>query len=631
MHCVLSHYCKVLVIIPPAATLLLHTNKPFKTVNKLVDNVWLLSIPILSQCLGIYGSKMWNVSTGADIMLQICLITRDRFKSLDFSPFAYVLPAYLLVIFPLQQLYFFGIPQEEWSDKLISNEKILKCLAVFLLVELNSIVLLSKHYSARYVKQCEWAKWICNKWFILMFTSICIINSLLLTLVIWGIVDDSVQQLFNNSELIGNTSVLIKSLLTFAFLTRLLRQLMEGVLFLVDSAGEKSRWYNSKRMCHGLFPSVTFLIQTFLVTFIYIHQHRFVVSCALVVDICFRITLSPWIFRNSYSSTTAKMYIRQYLMWYHSALWQIRSLLKVYIVGIINAFWGVLFLLFHCISVLFLVLMERQAVEPFQHAPLQGDQEVQAEQLTGSTVNPENVPHERFEIVSGVYHGHLLQTLQSTYLCEGSLTMSLPTSNLPLQTLHSGCFEEPDGGFLDHLSQKSDCGVPYEDIHMPQITFSREPLQESVQVHQSPVVFEQQTCEDSTLQRVSEIRALSEDVEQLKEHHEEDTESSETKTSDHGPIQPVPHENLHYHVPPWQALHGSSFELQGGLENNMYLILFPTIDQWSPEPDISSGVPHPEPFQETTHVYQQCLVPGILLENKSTIATCSMYVSGVVL
>lgn len=489
---------------------------------------------------------MWNLSTSADIMLQISLIARDRFRSLDFSPFAYVPPAYLLVIIPSQQFYYSSTLQEGWSN-LLSNENILKWLAVFLLLELNSILLLSKNYSARLVKRCEWAKLSCNRWFVLMFASICIINSLFLTLVIWGRVDDSVRQLFNKSELSGHiTSVLIRSLLNFTALTRLFRQLMEGFLFIVDKADRKSRWYNSKRVCHGLFPSITFFIQTFLITFTFIHQHNlnwFIIVFALIMDICFRITLSSWILKNSYSSTIRKMYIRRYLMWYHSALWQTRSLLKSCIVGIISAYWVIFF---HCIGVLLFVLMERRAVEPlpqFEYPVLQRDQEVPALQARPEEIDQlnvpvqlENAPHEKFEFVSGVhpqYHGLLLQTLQPHYFGRGSLIMSLPTFNLPLQTLHSGCFEEPNDGFLedcylystpfsivDQRSQKPDGSVSYEDIYMHLITFNHKPLQETIRVHklqESPVFFEQSRQESGyqTDEKVPEIPALSEAVEQL--------------------------------------------------------------------------------------------------------------------
>ena len=247
------------------------------------------------------------------MILQMCLISRDIFKSLNFSSFVYVLPAYLLVVLPSQQLYLPNTSQEQWSTGLHLNEKIVKCLAVLLFLEINSIVSLSKLHSTRYACQCKWEILSCNKSFVLMSTLICTINSLFLTFVTWRKLGDFLFHDWSINMCIRD--VLINSLLTSTALARLLRQFIEGFLFILVKAGRKYRWCNprtEKLMCHGLFPSIVFLIQSIMLPLACVHLTNldWSVTFLLIMDICFRITLSSWVVRNSYYHTIRNMCIR---------------------------------------------------------------------------------------------------------------------------------------------------------------------------------------------------------------------------------------------------------------------------------------------------------------------------------
>ena len=129
----------------------------------------------------------------------------------------------------------------------------------------------------------------------------CIVNSLYLTLILWGAVQKSFE---NVSE---DESVLV--FLTLAAIMRLIHQFMEGLTFIAGITTREFEWRNSKSkklFGHIAFSSFVLLVHSSTLTYTFANQERkvwglsqYTIFVQLWTDVIFRLFVCGWATFNS--------------------------------------------------------------------------------------------------------------------------------------------------------------------------------------------------------------------------------------------------------------------------------------------------------------------------------------------
>ena len=153
--------------------------------------------------------------------------------------------------------------------------------------------------------QIEWSH---GRFVVLVTASVCTVNSLCLTLILWG----SVQKSFENVS--EDVSVLV--FLTLAAIMRLIRQSMEGLTFIAGIATREFEWRNSKsRKLFGriTFSSFVLLVHSSTLTYTFANQERkvwglsqYTIFAGLWTDVIFRLFVCGWATINSCCFVKAK-------------------------------------------------------------------------------------------------------------------------------------------------------------------------------------------------------------------------------------------------------------------------------------------------------------------------------------
>ena len=176
-------------------------------------------------------------------------------------------------------------------------------------LECNSLIHFKKLYSTRLWRCLNWDVWSGlsrSRWLVLMLALTCTVNSLVLTLVVWGTVHHSFENVSQD-----------RSILTFntiAALMRLLRQFVESLIFIAGIATRDFEWCNSrekKLMGRITFSSFMLLIHT-SVSFCNPQVwsvDQLILFCSLLIDVIFRFVLCVWAALNSCCYARAKEYM----------------------------------------------------------------------------------------------------------------------------------------------------------------------------------------------------------------------------------------------------------------------------------------------------------------------------------
>ena len=136
---------------------------------------------------------------------------------------------------------------------------------------------------------------------VLIMAVFCTINSLFLTLSLWGGVQRSFKSVSDDTWVLAIQSV--------AAYMRLARQLMESITFIAGIATREFKWRNSKAeklLCRITFSSFMLLIHTSVLTYVFVSQKtkvwspkQYVMLLALLTDIIFRVVVCVWATFNS--------------------------------------------------------------------------------------------------------------------------------------------------------------------------------------------------------------------------------------------------------------------------------------------------------------------------------------------
>ena len=136
---------------------------------------------------------------------------------------------------------------------------------------------------------------------VLLMAVFCTINSLFLTLSLWGGVHRSFKSVSDDTWVLAIQSV--------AAYMRLARQFMESITFIAGIATREFKWRNSKAeklLCRITFSSFMLLIHTSVLTYVFVSQKtkvwspkQYVMLLALLTDIIFRVVVCVWATFNS--------------------------------------------------------------------------------------------------------------------------------------------------------------------------------------------------------------------------------------------------------------------------------------------------------------------------------------------
>lgn len=136
---------------------------------------------------------------------------------------------------------------------------------------------------------------------VLVTTIFCTVNSLFLTLILWGAVQQSLENVSQDSSVVV--------FLTIAAIMRLVRQFMEGLTFIAGIATRDFKWKNSNAECvfgRISFSSFILLLHSSVLTYAFCDQETKVWSVkqlcifvALCIDVIFRLIVCVWATYNS--------------------------------------------------------------------------------------------------------------------------------------------------------------------------------------------------------------------------------------------------------------------------------------------------------------------------------------------
>ena len=134
---------------------------------------------------------------------------------------------------------------------------------------------------------------------VLVTTIFCTVNSLFLTLILWGAVQQSVENVSQDS------SVVVFQ--TIAAIMRLVRQFMEGLTFIAGIATRDFRWKNSNaEFVFGRvsFSSFILLLHSSVLTYAFCETKvwsikQLCIFIALCIDVIFRLIICVWATYNS--------------------------------------------------------------------------------------------------------------------------------------------------------------------------------------------------------------------------------------------------------------------------------------------------------------------------------------------
>ena len=171
-------------------------------------------------------------------------------------------------------------------------------------LEYSSSLNLGKLYCVKFkelIARFSSIRWNYGRLFVLGATAVCTINSLVLTLVLWGKVQKSL------GTLAQDVSVLV--FLTIAAILRLIRQLMEGATLVAGIATRELKWRNpNSKILFGRLSVSSFvlLIHSSSLTYTFAYQERkvwgwseYTLFFALCVDVVFRLFVCGWASLNS--------------------------------------------------------------------------------------------------------------------------------------------------------------------------------------------------------------------------------------------------------------------------------------------------------------------------------------------
>ena len=143
--------------------------------------------------------------------------------------------------------------------------------------------------------------WSFGRFVVLGITTLFTLNSLALSLVLWGFVQKSLGSLAQD--------VAVLTFLTIAAFLRLARQLMEGVTLITGIASREFKWRNrnSENLFRRLaFSSFVLLIHSSSLTYTFAYQEKkvwgsfeYTIFAALCVDVLFRLFVGGWAILNS--------------------------------------------------------------------------------------------------------------------------------------------------------------------------------------------------------------------------------------------------------------------------------------------------------------------------------------------
>ena len=228
---------------------------------------------------------------------------------------------YLLWATYTRQFYLHNTSVGQWAKDLCSaivsdKELIYNYLAVSVVswvassfLEWNSVVHFKKLYSTRLWRCLRWSGLSRSRWLVLTLALTCTANSLGLTLVVWGTVHHSFENVSQDHSILTFN--------TIAALMRLLRQFVEGLTFIAGIVTKDFRWRNSreeKLMGRIAFSSFMLLIHSSVLTYTFCNTRvwsfdQLIVFSALLVDVGFQIVVCLWAAANSCCYATAKEYI----------------------------------------------------------------------------------------------------------------------------------------------------------------------------------------------------------------------------------------------------------------------------------------------------------------------------------
>ena len=146
-------------------------------------------------------------------------------------------------------------------------------------------------------------RWSYGRFIVILTATMCTVNSLALTLILWGSVHKSFENVSQDISVLG--------FLTVAALMRLLRQFMEGLTFIAGIAVEDFQWQNNssqskKLFGHTAFSSLVLLIHCSSLTYTFANQERkvwgaeqYAIFAGLWTDVIFQLVVCVWASFNS--------------------------------------------------------------------------------------------------------------------------------------------------------------------------------------------------------------------------------------------------------------------------------------------------------------------------------------------
>lgn len=170
-------------------------------------------------------------------------------------------------------------------------------------LECTSSARFVKLYTTRLTRFTRFSqlRWSHSRLVVLVTTIFCTGNSLLLTLILWGAVQQSLENVSQDSSVVV--------FLTIAAIMRLFRQFMEGLTFIAGIATRDFRWKNSNaELVFGRisFSSFILLLHSSVLTYAFCDQETKVWSVkqlcifiALCIDVIFRLIVCVWATYNS--------------------------------------------------------------------------------------------------------------------------------------------------------------------------------------------------------------------------------------------------------------------------------------------------------------------------------------------
>lgn len=244
---------------------------------------------------------------------------------LDFSSSVYLLWATFT-----RQSYRRSSPVAQWgedacvaatSDKSLIYDYLAVSIASWLastFLECTSSARFVKLYATRYYKKFtrfSQLKWSSGRLVVLVTTVFCTVNSLLLTLILWGAVQRSLENVSQD-----NSVVVFQ---TIAAIMRLFRQFVEGLTFIAGIATRSFRWKNSnaERVFGQIsFSSFILLLHSSVLTYSFCDQEgkvwsvkRLSIFIALCTDVIFRLIVCVWATYNSCCFTRITNFLKMSL------------------------------------------------------------------------------------------------------------------------------------------------------------------------------------------------------------------------------------------------------------------------------------------------------------------------------